>query len=760
MSLKRLLSGTPHFLVAAAIACGGSSPPGNKANAGSSGAGVGSGSGGSTTGTKGPGGSGAGSVAGSSGGSGEVGVVPPPEPTPTPICKPSTSDATAATLDFTNNLMPSPAPPGNLSPQSAPQIVSIGWDDVESLPGIQFITTLLGSVKNPNPNPNTMSPNATANLNANACYAYDPAYSCGDGSLESNRSVVGNLVTTNGWAMGNHTIDHLEDSEPLATAWKGIPTQYKDTVNGGWLPCSTGPAAVAGHGVGDCMDEATWQTILPVNEAALKTDYSVAAIKGFRAPFLEVNDNGLQAVKAIGYEYDTSLEETLTPGGVGAMVGLDTDSMQGYNWIPWPYTLDNGSPGIWNQQSTGDQAWVTSFPTGLWEVPTYEVYVPSANGLGMAIANTMLKADASCTFPPGTPASQMGHCFLGEGELSPGDSITEVTGFDFNLFVYSRMTPDQWLTVMKHTFLARYYGNRAPLTYGSHPIEYTFAYDSYTLGSPGCDTGVFPDGGVNTCIYSPEGNPQMCCQANNYGYRDVTMYSTYMARQMAMTQFVQWIQNDPTLSKDTYFLSSQDLANYMQHPFDKTGAPVQPDAVASPDSNGLFSRLGWTTQGATFTAMSGNSATIAFNVPAADVASGNPPAVVYAEAAVAPGSLKGVSHIDIKYNTQIPFRIRLLTSDGSTSVSALLAGVGGDRLARIRIKDFFPGAFEASAAQLASTNLVDANYMAKVTGIAFESAATLVAPSGTPGTFAPGTFTTQIEQITLHGVATSALCSP
>jgi hypothetical protein len=261
-------------------------------------------------------------------------------------------------------------------------------------------------------------------------------------------------------------------------------------------------------------------------------------------------------------------------------------------------------------------------------------------------------------------------------------------------------------------------------------------------------------------MYVPPNNTNNCCQANNYGFRDVVTFSTYTSRQMAMTQFVQWIQGDPNFSKDTYFMSAQDLVAYMQHPFDKTGAPVQADAVASPDSNGLFNRLGWTTQGATLTVVSGNAANIAFKVPAPVAASGEPPPVVYAAAAVGPGALKGVSHIDIEYTTHIPFRIRLLTSDGSTSMSALLAGVGGNRLARIRIKDFFPGGFEAGASQSAGANLVDANYMAKVTGIAFESAATLVAPGGAPATFAPGTFTTQILQITLHGVDTPSLCKP
>jgi hypothetical protein len=306
------------------------------------------------------------------------------------------------------------------------------------------------------------------------------------------------------------------------------------------------------------------------------------------------------------------------------------------------------------------------------------------------------------------------------------------------------------LQVMQHTFLLRYYGSRTPLTYGSHPIEYTQPYDSYTLGSPGCDT-------TSTCVYSA-GNPSNCCQANNYGYRDVTEYSTYLTRQQAMTQFVQWIQSDPNFSKDTFFMSTQDLVNYMQNPFDKTGAAVPADTIASPDSNGIFNRLGWTTSGATITPTSGNAANLTFTIAPLD-ANGDVPAVSYAEAVVAEGSLQNLSHIDIEYTTQVPFRIRLLTSDGSTTVTALLAGVGGERTARIRIKDFFPGP-EAAESQVSTFPLVDSTYMAKVTGIVFESAASTAAPSGTPGNFPGGTFTTQIEQITLHGVATTSLCTP
>jgi hypothetical protein len=379
--------------------------------------------------------------------------------------------------------------------------------------------------------------------------------------------------------------------------------------------------------------------------------------------------------------------------------------------------LDNGSPGIWNQQVTGDKRWVTNFPTGFWEIPVYQVYVPSKDGLGTTIANVMLFCDSDCTFPPGTPADQMKHCFLSDGELNPGDAVKEVTAFDFNTFVYSRMTADQWLTVMKHTFLMRYYGNRAPLTYGAHPIEYTDPYDSYTLA----------------------------VQANNYGYRDVLNYNTYPQRQQAMNNFVQWILQDPVLSHDTYFLSAQQLVDYMKHPFDKAGAPAGKDAVASPDSNGLFTRLVWNGTGASINVIRGNKADIVFDVAAV----GNPPVAV--AAGVAPGALHKVSHIDIQYNTEVPFRIRLHTNDGSPSTTVLLAGIGSDRLARIRIKDFFPGP-EASAAMVNTASLVDANYMAKVSSIAFESAATAVTGARS--------FTTHVKQITLHGASTVSLCTP
>src|SRR5262249_35860839 len=153
-----------------------------------------------------------------------------------------------------------------------------------------------------------------------------------------------------------------------------------------------------------------------------------------------------------------------------------------------------------------------------------------------------------------------------------------------------------------------------------------------------------------------------------------------------------------------------------QKPFDKTGAAVQPDKVASPDSNALFSRVKWESDGATLKVIDGNKADITFAVKNLDD-------VVSVAAGITPGALKGVSHIDIKYNSEGPFRIRLITGDGAIHTTALLAGTGTDRVARIRVKDFFP-APDAKAAEVSGAGLVDAAYMGKVDGIAFESAAT------------------------------------
>src|SRR4051812_42779619 len=254
------------------------------------------------------------------GGGGGGGGAPPP------TCAGDAVDAPADPLDFTNNVIASPSAPGNLTAANAPQIIVFGFDDVENDAGIAFVNQLLAGVKNPD------GSKGSCTLNPNACYAEgwnNPtpgAYVCGNGTLANVRGDV----TSAGFDIGNHTVDHLEST----STWSGIPAAFKDPMSGGWLYSSDG------YGPGIALDQMSWQTVLGANETELKNLLKVTSIQGFRAPRLEVNDHGLNALKAIGYQYDENLEEILPEGFVDAAIAVDTGAKKGFNWVTWPYTLD------------------------------------------------------------------------------------------------------------------------------------------------------------------------------------------------------------------------------------------------------------------------------------------------------------------------------------------------------------------------------------------------------------------------------------
>jgi hypothetical protein len=618
--------------------------------------------------------------------------------TPDEDCLDNVEDADASDLDFANNLLPSPAPPGGLALKDTPMFVVFGWDDVENAPGMTFVNELLGGVTNPN------GKKAGTNLNPNPCYGVGwgggAGTPCGDGTMSQDKS----LITQHSFDIGNHTYDHLESN----STWPDIPADWKDTEMGGWKYDENG------MGPGIRMDLGLWKTILMAADAGLKSVYPGLTPTGFRAPRLEVNDNGLKAVKEMGYQYDENLEEYLPENMVDAAVSRDGSKGEGFNWVYWPYTLDNGSPGIWNQQAGGDKKWVVDYPKGLWEIPVYMLYLSEASGLGKTVAENMLAADKNCEFPADWPADQKDHCYLSADEaeeLEGGATIKQVTSFDFNTFIYSRFTKEIWVEAMKNTFLLRYHGNRAPLTFGTHPTQYTESYDNATLS-----------------------------QANNFGFKNVLDYNKFPDRKAALQEFIKWAQDN--YGDETYFVSAKQLADFMAAPYDIKGDAAPKDEVAEPASNGLFNRLGWKGEDATIKVIDGNSADISFKV--SEMWTPVPLA-----AGILAGSFEGVSHIDIEYETDVPFRVRLY-SDDKPSVSVLLAGVGGTRTARIRAKDFVVENW-STPEEIANMPLVDASYMKSVSGMAFESAT-----NGVTGT---GDFTLKIKQITLHGVATKDLCS-
>jgi hypothetical protein len=204
-------------------------------------------------------------------------------------------------------------------------------------------------------------------------------------------------------------------------------------------------------------------------------------------------------------------------------------------------------------------------------------------------------------------------------------------------------------------------------------------------------------------------------------------------------------------------MSGKQLVAYMKAPFDKHGTPVAQDTLATPAANDLFAKYpNWRVDKDTLGSdamvkvVDRNTMTIDFKVGPKNVAMDLYPFVDVATAFPA-GTFTNVSHIDIVYETTAPFRIRLLTDEatGPLPMQVLLAGVGGQRVARIRVKDFSPDPY-ADPAKLATAGFVDSAYMSKVIGIAFESASVKDNTS----------FQVKIKQIHVHGLGPATAVGP
>jgi hypothetical protein len=597
-------------------------------------------------------------------------------------------------IDFANNLFASPAPPGQLKPSEAPQIIVFGWDDCAFTGddprdssandnGMNFVARTFGGLA---ANPNGSK--ASVSFYQNGAYLPNSEQGGPWGSETNLMLAAGQELLAKGFEVGNHTFDHLETNG----TWGKIPAAFRMGSGGGWT-----------EAVGTILDEATWHNlVIKFNGDFLKQTYGLSEnLHGFRAPRLEINDKGLQAMKALGYEYDANMEEGMQESYVTAITKAGADT-RGFNWVVWPYTLDNGSPGAWQSQDFDEKHYLKDFPAGLWEVPVYMAYLPD-DGLQQTIA------------------TRMKHEITMEDTSWIGDRVREITAFDFNTFLYARLKKDEWVKMMKWTFLTRYHGNRAPITFGAHPEEYSSRYDNEVLH-----------------------------QANNTDFLDVLSYTTYAQRKAAVKEFVNWVKQN--YASDVYFMSGKQLVQFMKTPFDKHGTAVPADELASPAANDFFRRYPeWQVDkdelgsDATIHLEDRNTMTIDFKVGRKNEAMEQYPFVDVATMFPA-GSLSGVSHIDIVYETSAPFRIRLLTDEVSASaplpMQVLLAGVGGERVARIRIKDFSPDPY-ADPEKVGSAGLVDNAYLGKVLGLAFESASTKDNTS----------FTVKIKQIHFHGLS-------
>lgn len=589
------------------------------------------------------------------------------------------------------NIFPSPMPPGDLSPANAPQIIVFGFDDCmftgdhyndtaqASDNGMNFISQMFGSMTNPD------GSGAHVSFYVNGCYMPNSEEGGPWGSETDLTTAAYNEWLALGFELGNHTFDHLE----INSTWGRIHEDWDDGSLGGWTD----------H-VGTLMPEEVWlDPVIGFNHDFLVNALPVSDLKGMRAPRLEINGAGLRASKTQGYTYDCNLEEGHQWEYVSAAVEPGQDEA-GFDWTVWPYALDNGSPGVWQSQDFGEKHYVDNTPTGLFEIPVYMLYIPD-DGMQETIADRMKLEITS------------------EDTSWIGDKVREISSYDFNGFIYARLTGDEFVEVMKYNFLLRYNGNRAPMTFGAHPAEFSWRYDNEViLGQPG-----------------------------NADYVDVLSYNTYADRKAAVTEFVDWVKAN--YGDDVYFMSNEELVEYMKNPFDKDGNPVQADALATPANGSLFSMADtWEVakddlgSDASYEITGPGSMEIEFTVGTNDETGGDY-CWVDLSTYFDTGALAGVSHIDIEYEAEAPFRIRLLPDEGESALpmQALLAGVGGVRTARIRIKDFRPDVY-ASPTAINAAGHVDDAYMGDIAGIAFENAAPMDQL----------TYTVKINKIVFHGL--------
>ncbi len=443
-------------------------------------------------------------------------------------------------------------------------------------------------------------------------------------------------LLTNGWTLANHTIDHLENFEP-APGWSGIPAALHDPVNNGWLPCPSGPEASVCSGPGCCLDEATWQSLLPVNQTVLTTNYGQTTIQGFRAPRLEMNDNGLNALKAINYQYDSSLEEVQPAGWVSAAVDANTAGGKGFNWFPWPYTLDNGSPGIWNPARDDRREFSAmdhEFPHGPFRDPHVRGVRPERRGPRRHDRQSNDRRGQGVHLPVRDARRPAAKLLLESGRAQPGPGRDG----DHRLRLQPvHLPPDEGGRVAA--------GDAAhlppPLLRKPHAARLRFAPDRVHAAlrqlharEPGLQLGHGPHDGGRHSVRVQRWKPAELLPGEQLRVprRRLGQYVPGAAGGDAGVRPVDQ-ERSPTSAKIRTLMSMQDLVDYMQKPpvRQDEALRVQPDTIASPDSNGIFNRLGWTTSGATFSAVSGNAANLTFTIAPLDSRMDDNPAVSYVE---------------------------------------------------------------------------------------------------------------------------------
>jgi hypothetical protein len=311
--------------------------------------------------------------------------------------------------NYGDNRAASANPPGGLNAQNVPQFVTLGFDDnaasgwagSQDTGGMLWIMNYLKTKTNPG-GTNAKTYDKTPCKVTFYCLSYNVSV----GAAESQTYVKWGwhqaLVDSN--ELGNHSQTHGTSAGTTLSGWE----TEMNTCNS-WL--------FKPYDQNEDPDN-------PDNSKGAGA--MVHDIFGWRTPSLEYNDYTFTALKALGFWYDCSIENSWNGDEDGTT-------------LLWPYTLDSGTP---------DDQSVTSHP-GLWEIPVHVIIVPPA-----------LRAQIKKKAGPGFDSAD-----------------GRVTGLDYNMWGYASvdglaMNKTEFAATLKYTLDQHLAGNRAPMTFGCHSDIY------------------------------------------------------------------------------------------------------------------------------------------------------------------------------------------------------------------------------------------------------------------------------------------------
>jgi hypothetical protein len=320
------------------------------------------------------------------------------------------TSATVQAYDYSDNQPYSQEPPANLARNKVPLFVSIGFDDnaISGIEGTEYpddgMTWILNFLRN-----------RTNPLGSGNSSTYD-----------------GSPVRVTFFNTSNYQeIWEIDNPDSVKQSWK-------QAFNDGHEIGNHTASHPHGNQDGNAFDFSTWNNEINGAQNSLINGLDISAnkISGFRTPFLEYNEQTFKVLTANGLTYDTSIEE-----------GWNS-TINGSNF-PWPYTLNEGSPGDKLMVSWGfpNKREAISEHPGLWELGVNPLIIPERHRASIKSRMPWLNTESG-----------------------------KITAFDWNLWVgAAKMTKQETLDTLKHTLDLRLQGNRAPLMIGAHTGNFSSA---------------------------------------------------------------------------------------------------------------------------------------------------------------------------------------------------------------------------------------------------------------------------------------------